>query len=261
MIMAKPILEESIDAFNFYEYDLFRPETLMLALPDLGLVGAIAGLHLVRELKMRDVVGIDSYQALPPVAVIIEGKPKHPIRIYGSQDGRLGVVLSDVPLAPPAAIAFSVAIVKYARSRGVRNILSVTGLGNPSRYQFEKPNLYVLSNDEETAKKVSEITGAKQVPGGVLVGPYAIVLKEASRQGLVNTVLLVDSMVDIPDPEASIVAVEAISKLYGYKVDTKKLEEEADKIKLRLKELMKETKSLMARMGKGYEYRPTLMYT
>ena len=260
--MIGPILrEEEIGGFIFREFQRFAPETLIVSLPDVGLVGAIAGLHMVRELKMKDVVGIDSYTAIPPVTVIIEGEPKHPIRIYTPGDGRIGVLLTDVPFAPPAVVGFSVAVVRYAQSRGVRRILSITGIGNPTRFDMEKPSLYVVSNDPEDAEKVASQTGAKKVPGGFLVGPYSIILKEATRRGVTNTILLVDAFIDIPDPEAAIVALEAVEKLFGYKIDTGKLREEADKIKLRLKELMRETKNMMAKMGKGYEYRPTLMYT
>lgn len=258
---ANPVYEEEIDGFTFIEYDRFAPEALILALPDVGLVGAITGLHIVRELGLRDVVGIDSYNMLPPVTVIIDGVPKHPVRIYSTQDGRLGVLLTDVPFTPPAIIAFGVAVVRYARSRGVRTLISVTGIGNPSRFEIERPNLYVIANRPELEKEVVEKTGAKKIPAGILVGPYSIVLKEASRRGLDNVVLLADAFVDIPDPGAAIVTVEALSKLYGIRVDTKKLEDEADKIKMRLRELMRETRNLMAKMGKSMEYRPTLMYT
>ena len=256
-----PVYEEEIDGFTFVEYDRFRPEALILALPDVGLVGAITGLHLVRELGMIDVVGIDSYNMLPPVTVVVEGKPKHPVRIYASKDQRLAVLLTDVPLSPQAIIAFSLAIVRYARSRGIDRLISVTGLGNPARFDLEKPGLYIVSNNPGLEEEVAKVTGAKRMPGGILVGPYSIVLKESHRRGIDNVILLADAFVDIPDPEAAIVAIEAIAKLYGIKVDTGKLREEADKIKMRLKELMRETRNLMAKMGKSIEYRPTLMYT
>ncbi len=257
----RPVREEEIDGFIFYEFERFAPETLILALPDVGLVGAITGLHLIRELNLRDIVGIDSYHGMPPVTVIIDGKPKHPVRIYVNDTGSLGVLLTDVPFSPAAIVAFSIAVVKFARSRGVRRIISVTGLGNPMRFQMDKPNLYVLGSSPELQSEVQRLTGARTIPGGILVGPYSIVLKESMRRGLDNVVLLADAFIDIPDAEAAIVTVEALSKILGISIDTKKLEEEADKIKLRLKELMRETKDVMAKMGKGYEYRPTLMYT
>ncbi|MMZ71367.1 hypothetical protein D1872_347220 [compost metagenome] len=65
----------------------------------------------------------------------------------------------------------------------------------------------------------------------------------------------------MPDPEAAAVAVESVSKITGVDVNVSRLLEEAEKLKLRLKDLMKETRNVMAKMGKTYEYRPPLIYT
>ncbi len=247
-----------INGFIFEEYGSTRIRTLILGLPDVGLVGAITSLHLIRELKMTDVVGIDSYTAFPPVTIIMEDKPKLPMRIY--KHDSIGVLITDVPIAPAGIPAFSAAIVRYAKMIGVEKLISITGLGNPSRIELEKPTLYGLAGSEEARADLEKL-GAKSVGNGILVGPYALILKESKRIGLPNLVLMVDAFIDIPDPGAAAVAVEALNKLLGLNVDVKKLLEEADKIKLRLRELMKETKNLMAKMGKSYEYRPTLLYT
>ncbi len=257
--MRQAVYEEEINGFLFREFDrLPRLDYLILSLPDVGLVGAIAGLHLIRELGMRDVVGIDHYAALPPVVVIHKGEPKHPVRIHVKEG--VGVLITDVPIAPPAIPSFTQAIVNYARLKGVRMLISITGMGVPSRIEVQKPTLYALASDRESEIEAGRI-GAKSVEQGILVGPYALVLKESARRGVSNLVLMVESFIDLPDPEAAAVALEAVSKITGIRVDTNKLVEEAEKIKLRLKELMKETRSVMAKMGKTYEYRPPLLYT
>ncbi|MEB3844989.1 MAG: proteasome assembly chaperone family protein [Desulfurococcales archaeon] len=248
-----------IDGFIFEEYGKPDVKTLILGLPDVGLVGAIASLHIIRELKMQDTIGIDSPTMLPPVSVIMNGQPKLPMRIY-SRDG-IGVLVTDVPILPPGIPAFSSALVKYARSIGVERLISVTGLGNPARIEMEKPKLYAITNNDEAGRELLEGLGAESVNHGILVGPYALILKESRRVGLLNLVLMVDAFIDIPDPGAAAVAVEALNKILNLNVDVKKLLEEGDKIKLRLKELMNETKNMMAKMGKSYEYRPTLLYT
>ncbi|MEB3765965.1 MAG: PAC2 family protein [Desulfurococcales archaeon] len=251
--------EEIVNGFLFQEYDAPEIDTLILGLPDVGLVGAITAIHLIKELNMKDIVGIDNYTALPPVAVIMEGKPKLPIRIYAKDN--LGVLVTDVPLAPSSIPLFSEALVRYAKSRGVKTLISVTGLGNPGRIEIEKPNLYLIGSNQDDVKQFSEKLNPKDINQGILVGPYAIILKESIRLNLNNIVLMVDSFIDIPDPGAAAVAIESLNKILDLDIDVTKLLEEEDKIKLRLKELMKETKNVMARMGKTYEYRPTLIYT
>ncbi|MCE4620020.1 MAG: PAC2 family protein [Desulfurococcales archaeon] len=250
---------EELGGFTYHLYgDYSGIEYLVLGLPDVGLVGAITGLHLIRELKMKDVVGIDSYTSMPPVVVIHNSEPMYPMRIY--RQGNLGVLLTDVPVAPPAIPGLATSLVRFAKMTGVKMLISVTGMGTPKRIEAEKPGMYALAVGREAEIDAGRI-GASKVDNGILVGPYALILKEAARTGVNNLVLMVESFVDLPDPEAAAVAVEAVSKITGVQVDTKKLVEEAEKLKLRLKELMRETKNVMAKMGKSYEYRPPLIYT
>ncbi len=257
--MMRNVLEEEINGFQYIVYgDVRDIEYLVLGLPDVGLVGAIAGLHLIRELEMADVAGIDSYSALPPVVVINRGEPKYPVRIYKGKG--IGVVVTDVPIALPAIPLFAQSIVQFSRLMGVKMLISVTGMGSPKRIEKEKPELYTLAVGRGAEIEAGRV-GGKKVENGILVGPYALILKESARKNMDNIVFMVESFADLPDPEAAAVAVEAISKVTGVEVGVSRLLEEAEKLKLRLKELMKETSSMMAKMGKGYEYRPPLIYT
>ena len=250
---------EEINGFTYHFYGDYKGiDYLVLGLPDVGLVGAISSLHIIRELGMKDVVGIDSYTAIPPVVIINEGKPLYPIRVYKSSN--IGVLLTDVPVAPPALPSLASSIVQFARIAGVRLLISVTGMGTPKRVEVDKPTLYSIAIGREAEIEAGRI-GASNVENGILVGPYALVMKEAARKDLANIVLMVESFVDLPDPEAAAVAVEAISRITGIQINTSKLIEEAEKLKLRLRELMKETRNVMAKMGKSYEYRPPLIYT
>lgn len=253
------IYEEEINGFSYYIFEEPRDlEYLLVALPDVGLVGSIAGLHLIRELGMKDVVGIDSYTALPPVVVIHKGEAKHPIRLYTGKC--IGVLVTDVPIIPAALPMFVQSLVQFAKMSKVKMILSITGLGTPKRIEVEKPRLYALAVGREAEIEAGRLNPAK-IENGMLVGPYALLLKEALRRRVPNLVLMVESFIDLPDPEAAAVAVESISKITGVDVNVSRLLEEAEKLKLRLKDLMKETRNVMAKMGKTYEYRPPLIYT
>ncbi|MCE4599579.1 MAG: proteasome assembly chaperone family protein [Desulfurococcales archaeon] len=252
--------EEEIYGFTFREYgDVGKPRYLILGLPDVGLVGSIASMHIIRSLKVPDVAGIENYTMLPPVVVIQNGEPKHPMRVYSNRD--IAFVVTDVPISPAGVAQLSMALVEWARLRGIDYLISVTGIGHPARVEVEKPSIYLLASSDEASELAKKIEGGSRINDGILVGPYAIILKEAVRRRVPNLVLMVESFIDMPDPEAAARAVEALSPILGAKLDVEKLLKEAELIKLRLKELMKETKSVMARMGKGYEYRTPLMYT
>nr|MEB3860244.1 PAC2 family protein [Desulfurococcales archaeon] len=239
--MKETRFEEEIHGFLFREYgDLGSPKYLIVGLPDVGLVGSIASVHLVRQLKLDDVIGVDSYSLLPPVVVVSNGEPKHPVRIYSNGD--VAVIATDVPIPPASAGPLSAAIVQFARTRGIGAVISMTGVGNPMRFEMERPGLYVISSDEEASRIASQVK-AEKLREGILAGPYALILKESVRKKLSNIVVMADAFLDIPDPEAAAVALEAVSTIMGVTIDTRSLLEEAERIKLRLKDLMKETKN------------------
>ncbi len=258
--MKRVIVEEEINGFEFREFEEFgRPKYLILGLPDVGLVGTISAAHLVRTLNLNDVVGVESYTFLPPVVVISNGEPKYPMRIYSN--GEIAILVTDVPVNTPGIAPLASAIVEYARRKGVDLIISVTGLGSPRRLKGGSPSVYWLVSDPETEKFAKEIKGIEKLNEGILVGPYAIILKEAARRYIRNLVIMVESYPEFPDPEAAAEAVKIFSKISNIEIDISKLLEEAETIKLRLNSLMKETKETLARMGKGFEYRPPLIYS
>jgi len=253
------IYEEEINGFIYREYrPLGRPKFLVIGLPDVGLVGEIAAAHLVRSLGLVDSVGVDSYTMLPPVAVIRAGEGLCPIRIY-SGDG-LAVMVTDVALSPRAVVPLALSIVEFSRLRGVELLVGLTGVVNPERAEMEKPGVYWLASTQEAASIASRIQGAKRAEEGYIVGPYAILLKESTRRRVNTIILMADSFLDIPDPEAAAEVLKALSQLTGVPIPIEKLVEEGELVKLRMKELMKETRSAMARMGKGYEYRAPIIY-
>ncbi len=258
--MAGPVYEEEFHGFVFSEFgDVGRPKYLIVGVPDVGLVGSIAASHLVKALGLEYRVGVDSYTALPPMLVIDRGNVLPPIRIYVKGD--IAVLVSDIPLIPPVIPPFSAAVVEYARSRGVEYVISATGIGNPQRVEAEKPGVYWLASDREASLLAGSLKDARIPQQGILVGVYAMILKEAVRKRVHNLVILVDAYIDIPDPEAAARAVEAISSVTGVKVSVDELLKQAEMIKLRTKELMRETRSALARMGKGLEYRAPVLYT
>lgn len=258
--MKREFLEEDIGGFSFREYgELGRPKYLILGLPDIGLVGSISAMHIVRSLGMDDVVGVESYAFLPPVVVVSSGEPRYPMRIYRKND--LAVLVTDVPVSPAGIAPLAMSIVEFARRRGVELIVSVTGLGSPKRLQGGSPNLYWLASSPYAARVAEEAGLKEKLEEGILVGPYAIILKEAVRKMVNNLIIMIESYPEFPDPEAAAEAVKALTKITGVEVDVAKLLEEAEMLKLRLKSLMKETREALARMGKGFEYRPPLIYT
>lgn len=229
---------------------------MIVGLPDVGLVGEIAAIHIVRSLNMKEYVGIDSYSLLPPVASIRGTGDPSPIRIYSNGD--VAVLASDIAIPYRSVVPLSMAIVEFARIKGIRHIVGLTGVATPERAEISEPRLYWVASDQLSEDLVGGVMG-KRMEEGFLVGPYAIILKESMRKRMNSLILMVESFLDIPDPESAAVLLKAVSSLIGVSIPTERLQEEGELLRIRMRDLMRETRSVMARMGKGYEQRSLVM--
>ncbi|RUM47056.1 MAG: proteasome assembly chaperone family protein [Hyperthermus sp.] len=247
--MSRPVYEEEYEGLLLMEYEEFeveRPSFLVLGLPDTGLVGVISTNHLVSSFGLREVAGIDLLGLMPPVAVISGGVVRPPLRIYAG--GNIMAVMAETPVPPSLVPSLARMIVDYSMKRGVDYIVSIVGVASPNRVNIERPNVYwIASNDK--AKKLVEGLGISGFLNGYLVGPYALILKNSIRFRASNLVLLADAYMEFPDPEAAATVLAVFSKIIGRDIDTRKLLEQAEMIRLRLRSLMKQTRQAMAEMG------------
>ncbi len=235
------------------------PKYMILGLPDAGLVGSIASRYMVVNLDLSLVGEIDSPVYFPPVSVVHKDTPMSPLQLYMSKDRSFMVMLSEAPIPVQAIHPLAYAIIEYAREIGVEAIISVSGIAVPNRLKITKPKTYWIASNEDAAKIIGQLN-LERLKEGFVVGPYAVILKESRRRGINNLVLFVESFFDLPDPESAAEALSVLSKILNVEIDTKKLLEEAELLKIQTRELMKQTKMAMTEMKKKYEMQMPLMY-
>lgn len=249
MAMSLPLYEEEYDGLVIMEYTEFKlskPSFLILGLPDVGLVGAIGVNHVIDVLGMEEVAGIDVVGMTLPIAVISSGKIRPPVRIYAKDN--LMALTVETPLPSRAVYTLSRVIIDYAMKRGVDYIVSIAGIASPNRMNVDKPKVYWIASSDKARELVNGLD-VEEFTNGYLVGPYALVLKRAIRSRLPNLVLLAEAYMEFPDPEASAALLGVLSKIIGREVDVKKLLEQAELIRLKLRSLMKQTRQTMSESG------------
>ncbi len=245
--------EEFFGDFKIVEYEAFRlkePGYGLIALPDTGLVGVIGAGHLVKSLQLKEVGGIDSYTYLPPIAVVSKGDVRLPIRVFAG-DNILAIYSEFMPSAPAIPL-LARAVLDFMERRGVRFLLMASGLPVQNRFELSNLRTYYLTNSSE-ARKVFEGMGALPFENGYLVGPYAMMLKEALKYHVEMALLLTESFLEFPDPEASARNLEIISKLLGKEIDVKELIEQAEVIRIKARDAMKAAIPNLTKMRKDYE--------
>ena len=226
--------------------------TIIAGLPDVGLVGVIASLHVISSLKMEEVGIIDS-ELLPPIIVLQNGLPVSPLRFMGDKDGKMLVIVSETAIPAGAVYQLSKAIVDWAYSKKAKLVVSLGGIAVQDRQNIEEPKVFAMASDEEMLNLLKE-KGFRIIDRGYIVGPYALIMKYCSLNGIPAIGLLAESFLHYPDPEAAASALLNLNKLLGLDIDVSKLKERGEEIRLAARDMMKRTRMEMARMRKSQEY-------
>jgi uncharacterized protein len=224
--------------------------------PDVGLVGAISLSYLIQSLKMEQMGYLES-DIFDPVIVVHQGVPETPFRIYGKDD--LVAFISEIPLEPHALFPVSRAIVDWAKSKNVELLVSISGVPLQNRLEVEVPQVFGVGTTPAIRDSLKK-ENIEPFEEGFMAGLHALVVRECLKKGVGSAVLLAQSHLQYPDPGAAASAINALNRLLGLKVDVKKLLEEEEEIRLKMRELMQQTGRTMAETPKTREQGIPLMY-
>lgn len=234
--------------------------TLIVGMPDVGLVGPISTSHLIRGWNLEPVGYIDSL-GLPPVILFHNAEPLMPIRLYSGYKGNdyMLVLHSDVAVPPNRIASLASYLVKFSAERKFNRILLLGGIAVQDRLNIETPKTYAASIDKNMLQYAKE-KGIEPLREGFVGGIYAQILKEGYKAGLPALALLSECFLNYPDPGASASTLLALSKVVGHDIDVKPLLEQEEEIRLRLREMMRRTLEAMRGSGKEYEYTIPALY-
>ena len=227
----------------------------IVALPDVGLVGVIAASFMISNSR-SEVVGSIELEDQPPIAVIQDGRVLDPIRIYEvrtEQGPSFNAVYSDIPVPPTAAWDISGAIMDFAGSVGSRELVVLGGLPEPNRINIERPRVFVVSSDPEFTSSVAQRAEAEVFEMGYVTGPNAALLKMGGERGIRVLLVLAQAHLNYPDPGASAEVIAFVNRLYGTSYNVQPLLEQAESIRLQLRDLMRRTAASLTRGPKGLE--------
>jgi uncharacterized protein len=231
---------------------------VLIGLPDVGLIGVISASQLIKSLDMKPIGYIDSEQ-LPPIAVIHETVPMSPLRVYGA--GNVILIVSEIPLPPALIRSFSKEVVNWAKNLNPTAILSLAGIPVPNRMDLDQPGLYVvLSEPEKTMATELESLQVQKLEEGFMAGPYASILNNCISETVPNITFLVQSHMNYPDPGAAAVLLETVAKFLNVTVDVEPLLEQAEEIRLRMRDTMRRTRDTMQQVDKTQEYEIPAFY-
>lgn len=234
----------------------FNNLVVVEGLPDIGLVGTIAATHLVEMLGLDEVAHFES-NLFPPIMVMHKGVLTDPVRILGNEN--LLVVTSEIAVPPVAIYPLASVLVDWLSAKGARLVVSLTGFPEQNRLDVDKPLVFGVGNMEQSVNFLKK-NGVEVMNEGFIAGIYALIMKYCMVRKIPAITLMAQAFPNYPDPGAAASVLQVLNTMLGLNVSVDSLLEKADEIKIKGRDLMRQTRSSIERVGKMSEQEIPLMY-
>jgi uncharacterized protein len=226
----------------------------LLGFPDTGLVGTIAVGHTIQSKNMKELAYVNP-SALPPMLVIHNGAPKSPIRIFGNND--FFALISETPLPNATYKALVSSVVDLAKEKRVELLISLSGIAVQDRLEIKTPEVSGIGSTAEVRSNLKS-RGFPLLEEGFIAGPQALILNECIEQKVSTAILLAQSHANFPDPVAAVSVLNRLNEAFGFDIDVKALQDQAEEFRIKLRELMQRTQHSMRSMKSQEQELPAL---
>jgi len=234
----------------------FKSPIAVEGLPDIGLVGTIAASHIIEQLNLKQVAHLESDE-FPPVMVLHGGVIKNPVSIYGND--KLIVLTSEIPIPVITIYDTARVITRWFKDKGITLEVSLSGFPIQDRVNIIEPKVYAVANNKES-KDILNKKEIEVMEEGFLSGAYALILKELIKYDLPAIALLSQSFLKYPDPAAAAAVILALNKIAGMDIGVKNLLEKGDEIRIKARDLMRQSEGTIGDMLKPVEQTIPIMY-
>lgn len=207
--------------------------TIIQGFPGFGMVGAIAIEYLIEHLDTKK-IGKITYEHMPPMAALHDGKLIEPLGIYYNK--KYNLILIHSIMAPPGSEwDISKGIAQLAKDVQAKQIICLEGVSGNNK---KETNVLSYSNSDVTQKALNKL-GYDTLTEGVILGITASVLLSGSKN---IACLFAEAHANMPDSSAAAKLIEALDKYLKLKVDYKPLEVTAAKFEEKLRSIMQQSK-------------------
>lgn len=243
---------EKIEIHLLREVDL-RGSTLIDGFPSVGLVSSIVANYLVGVLKLEQVGIIDSPR-FPSVALVRDGTPLNPVRIYAGHAGEAKVVVFISEFQPPTDLIKAIAeeVIGWAAEKGCSLLVCPEGLIVDREIgPGEEVRVYGVGSTPNAHRRLQN----RAIPifeEGVITGVAGVLLNEGRKRGFEVISLLSEAHPDYPDARSAARVIETMDRLLlGMGLDTGPLYQEAERIEKELKSIRRRTEVFEKAEGSG----------
>jgi len=201
--------------------------------------GVLAASYIVETLGMHQVAHLIS-QHIPPVAVFVGGKLRHPFRIYANNSNTVLVAMCEVPISSAHIYEISNTLMNWIDQVGASEIVIMEG--SPANGIPEERPVFAVAEKPKLDK--FKKAGIQPADSAIIAGMGGGILNECLVRKITGLSFITPTSVDIPDPGAVLSIIEAINKAYNLKIKTDLLEEQVKALDEQIKKIEEQYKEL-----------------
>jgi len=227
-------------AVHKYKEMSWKDTIAVVGFPSIGLVSSIAASFLARSLEL-DVIGGISSPEFPPYAVVQNGIPYPPVRIYGGDrmcggdrgvdcDG-LVVITSEFLPKMEQHHSLAISLLDWLDENCVGTVICLDGIP-----QFDSDSSRILGvASTPAANDVMKKYSVEGFDDGLVRGLTGVMLSEGAMRGMDVLAILGTARADMPDPRGAAKLMEPLTRMIPeLKIDTEPLYKEAEEIERRI---------------------------
>ena len=267
--------------------NLKKDRTILIAgFPGPGLVGSISTSYIIDKLEMYQIAFVESHYISPGV-IFIDGKLRHPFRLYANKEGNVCVLVCEAPIMMDGIHFVLDAVMDWAMKNSIEEVMVLDGIPVQGIPDSNRNTVILASENMEhnTSKeiKVTDNEGKKddasedKFASDDVANPQSNFNRNAIEDstkkyttfiggiagGLLSACLsnqipcaaiLIPSSSGIPDPEGASLLIESFNNFMKdnkLKIDTSQLREQGQKLKKQLEQIIKAEQEQRAAGGGG----------
>lgn len=207
-----------------FDINSLRHSFFITGFQGFGLVGYLSTKHIVHELRFKK-IGFIKTKLMPEVTLYSKNTGlQYPFEVYAGTAGAHNVVVVVHHGTPVEKERTSYAefLAKFAKRIEAREVILLGGLSQEQREDAGELYRWIPVNNTGIV-----FDDARTLEDRHIIGPLALTLMFIQAYGLRGVVILPFTDPFRPDPKASAVAVELVSRILGVKISVQRLMEEA----------------------------------
>lgn len=207
--------------------------TLIVGFPGIGMVGGIAAEHLIGDLEMEQIGQIELSE-FPPVAVVFEGRPRRPVRIFEGSGFLL--VKSDMVVPKNCCPPLSKMLVDWVKDHSISKTIVLDSIAsqNPADDEDQIWGTVSIHGLEEDLEDL----GIRIMKKGVLSGASSMVSVECMEQEVPSYGVYAKANPQVPDARAAANLLDKVSGLVDVGIDVDDLVERAEELESKYERLV-----------------------